>query len=126
MNWREKSRGGKAHTEVERVQEPLVEQDNGRTEANPCAAQRISKTKSTISSSICFLPMANSHNIEDGMQSSLGRRGLVNLGVDGGQDRRAVGASDVARHSDLFFSTRHDGGGADAIRRERELQACKG
>lgn len=62
--------------------------------------------------------MANSHNIEDGMQSSLGGCGLVNLGVDGGQDRRAVGASDVARHSDLFFSTRHDGGGADAIRRE--------
>lgn len=56
------------------------------------------------------------------MQRSLCGRGLVNLGVDGGQDRRAgVGASDVARHSDLFFS-RHCGG-ADAIR--REVESCR-
>lgn len=55
------------------------------------------------------------------MQRSLCGRRLVNLGVDGGQDRRAVGASDVARHSDLFFA-RH-GGGADAIR--RELESCR-
>lgn len=112
---------GEAHTEVESVQEPLVEQDNGRTEANPCAAQRISKTKSIVSSLIFVLgifplSMGYSQYIEDGVQTSTCGRGLVNLGVDGGQDRRAVGASDVARHSNLFFS-RHDGG-AGAIRRQ--------
>jgi hypothetical protein len=63
-----------------------------------------------------------SHNIEDGVQRSLCGRGLVSLGVDGGQDRRAaVGASDVARHSNLFFS-RH-GGGADAIR--TKIESCR-
>lgn len=59
----------KLRTELEGIQQPLVEEDDGGTETNPCAEEDVSKGASEAGNA-----RANSHNVD--------RR------VDGGSSRR--------------------------------------
>jgi hypothetical protein len=93
-------------TEAHGVQEVLVEENDGRTAANPRAAQ--SHVSISCASNVLSTRTKNSHDIERRVQPrARGRRALSSLLVRGWQDGRLVAAAGgLARDTDLLL-TRH-------------------
>jgi len=86
-----------ALTEVERRQNPFVEQNDGRAEADPCSGGL--SVFPSRDRDVCRY----SRDVECRVQRRLGRLRLLDLRIDRGEDGAAALAGRVARSSCLVF-----------------------